>query len=214
MSEFQIESVETPFLESPAASVLALALLTRAQVMGFLPEHRRNRVVLDRELLAELAEELRRRGIATIATGALARATRVEPVNDVDLVAALRATVEALDSSPHPKGEWGPARELLGDELLAHLVRVSTSSLRRYAGGERRTPDDAAWRLHTVARVLAALVGSYNEYGIRRWFERPRSPLGGATPASVLERAESEDDEGLQRVVAIADELLGAAAAT
>jgi hypothetical protein len=213
MVELQIESVESPLLESPAATALAFALLARAQVMGFLPRNTRNVVALDRRLLEEVAEELRHRGIATMASGSLARATRTDPVDDLDLIASLRATVEAVDSSPHPEGEWGPARELLGDELLAYLLRNSISSLRRYAAGERRTPDDAAWRLHAVARVLAALTGSYNDYGIRRWFERPRSALGGATPASVLERAESEDDDELRRVLALADELMGAAAA-
>jgi hypothetical protein len=213
MVELQIESVEAPLLGSPAAATLALGLVTRAHLMGFLPAQRENGLVLDGELLAELAAELRKQGIATTASSRLARATQADPLDDRDLVAVLRATVEAVDSSPHPEGEWPPARELLGDDLLARLLRVSISSLRRYASGERRTPDDAAWRLHVVARVLAALTGSYNDYGIRRWFERPRSPLGDATPARVLEEAESEDDEQLQRVLALADELMGAAAA-
>jgi hypothetical protein len=54
---------------------------------------------------------------------------------------------------------------------------------------------------------------SYNDYGIRRWFERRRSALDGATPAELLEQADSEDDERLQRVIGLADELTGAAAA-
>ena len=62
-------------------------------------------------------------------------------------------------------------------------------------------------------RLLAALVGSYNDYGIRRWFERRRSTLDGATPAELVEQADSEDDERLRRVIALADELTGAAAA-
>jgi hypothetical protein len=180
--------------------------------MGFLPP-REGRVELDREFLEELAELLRRRGVASRATASLAQAMQAEPLNDVELIDALRATLDAVDASPHPAGEWAPARELLGDELLARLLRISASSLRRYAAGDRRTPDEVAWRLHLLARLLAALVGSYNDYGIRRWFERRRSALDGATPAELLERAEAEDDQRLERVLALAEQLTGAGAA-
>ena len=200
-------------LEAPLAASLAFSLVGRAQTMGFLPVRQRGRIELDRDFLEELAELLRSQGVASIATAALAHATHAEPLNHADLVQALRATLEAVDASPHPDGEWDPARELLGDELLARVLQISGSSLRRYAAGDRRTPDDVAWRLHLVARLLAALVGSYNDYGIRRWFERRRSALGGATPAELLEHAEAEDDERLERLLSLAEELTGAGAA-
>ena len=211
MVELQIESIERPLLESAQAVSLALSLVARAQTMGFLPV-REGRVELDRRFLEDLAELLRRRGVASRATATLARAMQ-EPLNEVELIDALRATLDAVDASPHPEGEWAPARELLGDELLARLLRVSASSLRRYAAGNRRTPDEVAWRLHLVARLLAALVGSYNDYGMRRWFERRRSALDGATPAELLERAKTEDDERLEAVLALAEQLTGAGAA-
>src|SRR6266581_7501784 len=208
MVEVQIESIEAPLLESAQAASLALSLVARAQTMGFLPQ-REGLVELDREFLEELAELLRRRGVALRATASLAHAMEAEPLNDVEVIDALRATLDAVDASPHPQGEWAPARELLGDELLARLLRISASSLRRYAARDRRTPDEVAWRLHLLARLLAALVGSYNDYGIRRWFERRRSALGGATPAELLEHAEAEDDERLERMLSIAEELTG-----
>jgi hypothetical protein len=211
MVDLQIESIEAPLLRSAEVASLALSLVARAQTMGFLPL-REGRVELDRHFLEELAELLRRRGVASRATASLARAMQ-EPLNDVELIDALRATLDAVDASPHPEGEWAPARELLGDELLARLLRISASSLRRYAAGDRRTPDEVAWRLHLVARLLAALVGSYNDYGIRRWFDRRRSALDGATPAELLERAETEDDERLERLLALAEQLTGAGAA-
>jgi hypothetical protein len=212
MVELQIESIEVPLLESAQAASLTLSLVARAQTMGFLPL-REGRVELDREFLEELADLLRRRGVAARATASLAHALQAEPLNDVELIDALRAILDAVDASPHPEGEWAPARELLGDELLARLLRISASSLRRYATGDRRTPDEVAWRLHLVARLLAALVGSYNDYGIRRWFERRRSTLDGITPAELLERADEEDDERLERVLALAEQLTGAGAA-
>jgi hypothetical protein len=212
MVELQIESIDAPLLRSAEAASLALSLVGRAQTMGFLPV-REGRVELDREFLEELAELLRRRGVALRATASLAHAMEAEPLNDVEVIDALRATLAAVDASPHPQGEWAPARELLGDELLARLLRISASSLRRYAAADRHTPDEVAWRLHLVARLLASLVGSYNDYGIRRWVERRRSALDGVTPAELLERAEAEEDERLESVLALAEQLTGAGAA-
>ena len=213
MVQLQIASIETPLLESPLAASLALRLVARAQTMGFLPVRKNRRLALDSDFLEELAELIRRQGVASNATTSLVQATRTEPLDEAQLVDALRATLEAVDASPHPEGEWDPARDILGDELLARLLQISTSSLRRYAAGERPTPDEVAWRLHLVARLLAALIGSYNDYGIRRWFERRRTGLDGATPAELLESAETEDDARLERVLTLAEELMGAGAA-
>lgn len=207
MAQLQVESVESPLVDATTAAPLALVLVARAQLMGLLPATPH---AVDRKLLAGLAENLQKRGIATLAAAALARTARSEPLDEVALAEALRAAAGALAASPHPEGEWPAARELLEDELLGRLVGVSTSSLRRYAKGERRTPDEVAWRLHVVAGVIAALVGSYNAYGVRRWFLRPRTALGGATPAELLERDEEDD---VRRVVELAEALFGPLAA-
>ena len=75
---------------------------------------------------------------------------------------------------------------MLDDEALADLARISRASLRRYANGERVTPRPVAERLHWIAMVTSDLAGSYNEFGIRRWFERPRSQLNGRSPRQLL----------------------------
>jgi hypothetical protein len=49
------------------------------------------------------------------------------------------------------------------------------------------TPQDVAERLHWLALIVGDLLGSYNDYGIRRWFERKRTALGGRSPREVLE---------------------------
>jgi AbrB family looped-hinge helix DNA binding protein len=59
-------------------------------------------------------------------------------------------------------------------------------SLRRYASGTRPTPDPVAQRLHLLALIVADLRGAYNDYGIRRWFQRPRPQLGGHSSEDVL----------------------------
>ena len=208
MVDVRIESVAEPLARSPRAVSLAFGLLARAQVMGLLPEDIEQPMRLDAGLLARIADEFEAAGVATHAA---ARLRLEEP----QLEEALEATLEALDASPQPEGEWEPARELLGDDLLGRILGgVSSSSIRRYATGLRETPDDVAWRLHAVARILASLIGSYNDYGIRRWFERRRSALGGKTPAQMLARARDEDDLGLARVLDLAGALVGAGAAT
>ncbi len=214
MVEVRIDSIEPRLLESSDVMRWAYGLLGRSQTMGFCPEAAGEYHRLDAALLDELAACLQAAGVASEPAARLRagigrrRGARVSADD-------LRAVVEALDASPMPEGEWGPARELLGDELLARLVGgVSQSSLRRYAGGTRQAPDDVAWRLHVVARILAALLGSYNAYGVRRWFERRRSALGGLAPVQVLETARDEDDELLLAAIGLADDLLGAAPAT
>ncbi len=210
MIEVRIDSIERGLLDSPDFVRWAYGLLGRSQTMGFCPQGVAAHPTLDLALLDELAACLQSAGVASKPAARLragiagGRKSRVSADD-------LRAVVEALDASPMPDSEWQPARELLGDELLARLVGgVSQSSLRRYAGGARETPDDVAWRLHVVARLLAALLGSYNAYGVRRWFERRRTTLGGLAPAQVLETARDEDDELLLTTLALADDLSGA----
>lgn len=101
---------------------------------------------------------------------------------------------------------------MLGEPLLAALVGVSRSSLRRYAAGRRATPDAVAGRLHHVALVVGNLAGSSNDYGTRRWFERKRSQLGGRSPRGLLKGTWSPDAAGPGKVMALSALLLDAPA--
>jgi hypothetical protein len=85
-------------------------------------------------------------------------------------------------------------------------------SLRRYAAGQRTTPDDVADRLHFVALVVADLAGAYNPFGIRRWFDRPRPQLAGASPIEALGERWRPQDPAARRVRALARALVGAPA--
>jgi len=97
----------------------------------------------------------------------------------------------------------------LGEELLAELVGVSVSSVRRYAGGSRATPQDVAERLHFLSLLIADLAGSYNDFGIRRWLNRPCTPLGGRSPASLLGEFDPEGPAAAA-VATLAATLVGA----
>jgi hypothetical protein len=84
----------------------------------------------------------------------------------------LKHIYEVLEASPVPSHEWSSLKRFFDNDLLAKLTNVSPSSLQRYSKGERATPQDVAERLHFLALVVGDLLGSYNDYGIRRWFER------------------------------------------
>ena len=94
----------------------------------------------------------------------------------------VKQVLAAIEASPVPDTEWASMRELLGEELLERLLGISMASIQRYAAGSRTTPQAVAERLHLVALVAADLSGSYNEYGIRRWFERKRKSTWRESP--------------------------------
>lgn len=119
---------------------------------------------------------------------------------------------EVFEELPTPRSERASMRALFGDETLENLLGVSGSSLRRYASAARSTPQDVAERLHWLAMVVADLAGAYNEFGIRRWFERPRAQLDGASPRQVLGDDWHFDDDAARRVRALAAALSGAQA--
>jgi hypothetical protein len=102
--------------------------------------------------------------------------------------------------------------ELFGVERLAALLGISVASLRRYAGDQRPTPDVVAARLHLLARIVAELRGAYSEVGVRRWFERVRSQLGGRSPDAFLSGDWDPDGADAERVLGLARSLTGSPA--
>jgi hypothetical protein len=218
MNEFRIVSIDEPFARSPETARRAVRMVLRAGMMDLLPDLSEGAdLELNADFVCGLVHNAQEAGIARGVSleplsGHRATPNQVEWLERVDdLVNAITA---ALDESPYPEGEWGEVRDRIGEDLLSRLLSTSPSSIRRYATGTRPTPDDVAWRLHALSRIVAALLGSYNDYGVRRWFERPRAQLDGETPAAIIEAAETEDDAGLQRVFELADGLVGAAPAT
>jgi hypothetical protein len=81
------------------------------------------------------------------------------------------------------------------------------ASLRRYAGDQRPTPDVVAARVHVIARIVGELRGAYSEVGVRRWFERVRSQLGGRSPEALLSGEWDPDGADAERVLALARSL-------
>lgn len=167
------------------------------------------------QAVAALLKTLGQSGLLRSAAVNLAPLLRQAPA-ELDAETARRMTVElakmndALDASPSPATEWGALRETLGDTLLAKLVGVSDASLRRYASGQRETPQKVAERLHWLALVVGDLAGSYNAFGIRRWFDRPRQQLAGHSPRTALGAEWGVDDAQAAQVKSLAQALVGA----
>ena len=178
----------------------------RAEAMGLIETDRSSAGGLgDLGTVRELAAHVRQAGIAS---GTAAALNNVEAPTGEELASLLRTMIAALEASPVPRFEWAGLVRLLDAEQLASLLAVSLSSLGRYQSGGRDTPDSIAARLHFLALVIGDLAGSYNDIGVRRWFGRKRTALGGRTPAQLLTGEWDPEDAGPARVRELARELV------
>jgi len=102
--------------------------------------------------------------------------------------------------------QWDLARRSLGDELLASLLGVSASSVRRYATAACTPPGLVAARARYLAQVVYDLSGTYNEYGVKRWFQRRRTKLNGSSPLERLQENPvwTSDSEAAREVAHLA----------
>lgn len=200
MVRLQIESVSDPLHEDPKAVQAAFQLVARGAVMGFVPPDADTRR-LDGALIDRVLDGMADQGVG------IALRSRGRPLGET-----LELALEQTEHSPMPAGEWPSLLDVLGEEQLALLLSASTSSVRRYAAGTRATPQEIADRLHVLALVVADLAGAYNEFGIRRWFMRPRPQLGGESPWECLGGGWDADGEAAARVRELAAALSGAGA--
>jgi hypothetical protein len=190
-----------------------MALATRSFAMGVVGDD--PLTALDAKALQRLVGGLNRAKLLRHARVDLAPLLRDGPEHlDSATAAMMQAEVgkliEVLEESPAPASEWARMREIFGDEMLSEFLGTSTASIRRYASGSRETAQPVAERLHWLAMVVSDLAGAYNAYGMRRWFERPRTQLDGRSPRQLLGKAWSVDDESAKRVRALAAALSGA----
>lgn len=180
--------------------------MARAEFLGVLPDDPARRRELGQPLISDILRRLASQGVASQAelltrTGGAA-----------NYHALLDAVLEQTEHSPMPRSAWSPLIEVLGDELLADLLNVSPTSLRRYASGGRCTPEEVAGQLHLLVLLVADLAGGYNDYGIRRWFLRPRAALSGRTPRDLLKANADPGSAEARRLRALAGGLAGASA--
>lgn len=212
MEILHIHSVEPGFETQPVLDGL-LGLFSRAFAMGLLGNKAIDR--LDHQSIQRVFDALQHGGLLgaqRARLGALLRPEVLRKGVGKNAGVALQQVIDVLEESPMPVTEWPAMRRIFGDDALADLLAISVSSLKRYAGGERVTPPDIADRLHWVAMVVSDLAGSYNQFGMQRWFERERSQLGGRSPRKTLGARWQPSDASARRVRALATSLAGAGA--
>lgn len=199
MFNIQITSIMPPF-EKEDLYPRATRFLRRADAMGLLDEPIRE---LSVEAVRKVARKLSKQGLAS---DLAARLTMGSP-SASELSRYLDAALLALEESPVPAAELTKLNATLGHELLSGLLEISAASLQRYQSGERQAPDAIAERAHFLTSVIAALEGIYNEFGVRRWFERPRSAFNGKTARQLLGRDWTPGGEPARRILATAESL-------
>jgi hypothetical protein len=207
MSIIRIQSVSNPF-NTPGLARMAVTTIGRAEAMGLLSKDK----TIDCLDFAAFRRVVERISQAGIGHGFLADLTSPRNRDPKRLSTILQKLNDTLDESPVPTHEWPGLVTILGVDLLARLVGISPSSVRRYQAGSRPTPDNVAARLHFLALVAGDLAGAYNDIGIRRWFERKRTLLGGRSPAEILVNEWNPDDPGPTQVRQLAHSLVSSPA--
>lgn len=195
----RLRSADGPFSDATVAGQAA-RLLALAEALGLWgPKHLVE--TLDREIFVEALSALCSAGVATSALFEWERQAAKSPE---DFAAWLRVLREDLAGSPVPERELPKLAALFGRDQLAKYLGTGGSSLRRYLARQREVPNDVADRAHVLALVTGDLAGSYNERGMRSWFERPRAQLGGRAPGDILSGPWRRGDPDVERVVALA----------
>jgi hypothetical protein len=203
MEALQIVSIEKP-IDNPLVLRALMPVINRAWAMGVALPGKGQPFVLSWRTLKVILENARRCGIGRDIGTYIKAAPELMEQNPEEAARLFSELARAIEESPAPAAEWAPMRELFGDEELETLLGTSRQSIGRYAKGERPTPDDIADRLHCLTMVVSDLAGAYNEFGIRRWFHRPRRALDGRSPLQTLGRNWSSDGESAKKVRALA----------
>jgi uncharacterized protein (DUF2384 family) len=208
MALIRIRSIAAP-LDRPQLTGPAVNLVRRADAVGLLPD-KEPVEVLDMALVRRIAEEASAAGVGrSAAVGILG-----QPGTDERLASLLHRLDDAMAASPLPDRELPALADVFDLEALGRLAGSSAVSLRRYTAGTRRVPDAVAERVHWLALVVGDLLGAYNDVGVRRWFERPRTALDGRRPSDILHEGWDPDDPDVERVRLLATSLAGVGAAT
>lgn len=207
MPDIRVTSIAVP-LDRPPLANLAMQLVRRAAALGLL----RDRPVreLNLNVVKDIAREASEHGVGQDVSAAL-QGKRIGPKRLEGLIESLD---RSLEGSSIPAREAQELVEVFGRDGLADLLGTSQVSIGRYLTGARPWPDEIAGRLHWLAMVVGDLRGGYNEFGVRRWFDRPRPQLGGKSPRRTLGNAWDPDARGAERVRDLAASLTGAGGAT
>ncbi len=197
----QTSTIDDPTVARDFAEI-AVSTVSTADAMGLLP--RPNGVGTLNLDIERLLSYLHLAGIG--------QGIQFDLADRAGTMQSLQRLNSALETSPAPEFEWVRMEEVLGLDLLSKLVGVAIVSIRRYLAKTRTTPDNAAARLHVLSLIVGNLNGAYNEAGIRQWFQRRRTQLGGKSPMELLTGNWRPDDEIVARLRALAGGLVSSPA--
>lgn len=200
MARARFATTQAPHLGVAAVGPV-IDLVRTAHAMGLEPEPVPPR--LDLPLVRRIAAAAARAGIGRDAAMALC----TDPLPMERVPGLVEQLTDSLHASPMPRQELERLTATLDLETIGRIVGTSPMSLRRYLAGTREASDDVAARIHWLALTTHDLLGAYNAIGVRRWFERPRSPLGGRSPIEVLARDWDPEDPDVMSVRALASAL-------
>jgi hypothetical protein len=91
----------------------------------------------------------------------------------------------AADSNDTLVADWQQLNSVFERDDLERLlgVRVAAEAQKELPLDQ---PNDLPVRVSFLAELIAVLSKSYTLTGVRQWFYRPRTPLGGQSPISLL----------------------------
>ncbi len=185
MSMVRLSSTTAPF-DTPSVRSAAARLVLIADGLGLLPEDRPIERI-DDELIREIAR-------SSLSEGVAPRRSPGHPGRHggVHLGGSLGCPHRATPGRASPRSPM-PRRELTGllrtygheslGRLLGELACQPASLCDRHPRRARHGRGD---RIHFVSLLTTDLAGSYNAFGMRRWWERPRAALEGRSPREAL----------------------------
>lgn len=88
--------------------------------------------------------------------------------------------------TPTATDKFNKLSNIFGQGRLVRLMHTRSHLLQGFLAGEQPLGSRYAARLDFLYEVVHDLEGSYNAFGINRWFERPRVQLGRHAPNDLL----------------------------
>jgi hypothetical protein len=116
---------------------------------------------------------------------------------------AINATAHGREAG-HATPDGGRLRATLRDNLLARLLDIPRPAIDRLALSPHAAPSGLAMRAAALVQLVDALSSNCNTAGVREWFDRPLSELGGDAPAVHLTGSWAPDSASIATLLEIA----------
>ncbi len=99
--------------------------------------------------------------------------------------------------------------EVLGENILAKILNRKQTTLQKMLDAPNQIPTSVEDRLNFLNAVIKNLKGSYNYYGICRWFQRERVQLNGKSPIDLLSGNWWPRDPKVLEILKLSSSLVG-----